>query len=87
MAECQAWRPMGCSRLAPRFPGNAPAPPLPTDHAADSVYGADAMAMGRITFSSITAAKLQPGAIEPRRVSSSATVATAIAGMARRGSG
>ena len=27
--------------------GNAPAPPLPTDHAADSVYGADAMAMGR----------------------------------------
>ncbi len=27
--------------------GNAPAPPLPTDHAADAVYGADAMAMGR----------------------------------------
>ncbi|MBI0476953.1 copper resistance protein B [Sphingomonas sp. MA1305] len=27
--------------------GNAPAPPLPTDHAADNVYGADAMAMGR----------------------------------------
>ncbi|WP_296744653.1 copper resistance protein B [Mesorhizobium sp.] len=27
--------------------GNAPAPPLPTDHAADSVYGADAMTMGR----------------------------------------
>lgn len=27
--------------------GNAPAPSLPTDHAADSVYGADAMAMGR----------------------------------------
>lgn len=27
--------------------GNAPPPPLPTDHAADSVYGADAMAMGR----------------------------------------
>jgi copper resistance protein B len=27
--------------------GNAPAPPLPTDHAADSVYGADAMMMGR----------------------------------------
>ncbi|MFS0738915.1 copper resistance protein B [Sphingomonas sp. 1P06PA] len=27
--------------------GNEPAPPFPTDHAADSVYGADAMAMGR----------------------------------------
>ena len=27
--------------------GNAAAPPLPTDHAADNVYGADAMAMGR----------------------------------------
>ncbi|NTS66711.1 copper resistance protein B [Sphingomonas sp. HHU CXW] len=27
--------------------GNTPAPPPPTDHAADSVYGADAMAMGR----------------------------------------
>ena len=27
--------------------GNAPPPPLPTDHAADSVYGADAMMMGR----------------------------------------
>ena len=27
--------------------GNAPAPPLPTDHAADAVYGADAMARGR----------------------------------------
>lgn len=27
--------------------GNAPPPPLPTDHAADAVYGAPAMAMGR----------------------------------------
>ena len=27
--------------------GNAPPPPVPTDHAADSVYGADAMMMGR----------------------------------------
>lgn len=27
--------------------GNAPPPPLPTDHAADRVFGADAMAMGR----------------------------------------
>jgi copper resistance protein B len=27
--------------------GNAPPPPLPTDHAADQVYGAQAMAMGR----------------------------------------
>jgi copper resistance protein B len=27
--------------------GNAPPPPLPTDHAADNVYGSDAMAMGR----------------------------------------
>ena len=27
--------------------GNGSAPPLPTDHAADSVYGQDAMAMGR----------------------------------------
>ena len=27
--------------------GNAPPPPLPTDHAADGVYGADAMMMGR----------------------------------------
>ena len=27
--------------------GNAPPPPVPTDHAADRVYGADAMAMGR----------------------------------------
>lgn len=27
--------------------GNAPPPPLPTDHAADGVYGADAMTMGR----------------------------------------
>lgn len=28
-------------------PGNAPAPPVPTDRAADAVYGADAMHMGR----------------------------------------
>jgi len=27
--------------------GDAPPPPLPTDHAADAVYGADAMQMGR----------------------------------------
>lgn len=27
--------------------GNAPPPPLPTDHAADQVYGSQAMAMGR----------------------------------------
>lgn len=27
--------------------GNAPPPPVPTDHAADRVYGADAMMMGR----------------------------------------
>lgn len=27
--------------------GNAPAPPFPTDHAADSVYGVEAMGMGR----------------------------------------
>ncbi|MGE5564465.1 MAG: copper resistance protein B [Bacillota bacterium] len=27
--------------------GNAPPPPLPTDHAADQVYGSEAMAMGR----------------------------------------
>ena len=27
--------------------GNAPAPPVPTDHAADAVYGAEAMHMGR----------------------------------------
>ncbi|MES2902729.1 MAG: copper resistance protein B [Pseudomonadota bacterium] len=27
--------------------GNAPPPPVPADHAADSVYGADGMAMGR----------------------------------------
>jgi copper resistance protein B len=27
--------------------GNGPPPPIPTDHAADQVYGADAMAMGR----------------------------------------
>lgn len=27
--------------------GDAPAPPVPTDHAADGVYGADAMMMGR----------------------------------------
>ncbi|BCA64375.1 hypothetical protein HMP09_p0023 (plasmid) [Sphingomonas sp. HMP9] len=27
--------------------GNAPPPPVPTDHAADHVYGADAMMMGR----------------------------------------
>lgn len=27
--------------------GNAPAPPVPTDHAADQVYGSEAMAMGR----------------------------------------
>lgn len=27
--------------------GNAPPPPVPTDHAADRVYGADAMTMGR----------------------------------------
>ena len=28
-------------------PGNAPPPPVPTDHAADTVYGAPNMAMGR----------------------------------------
>ncbi len=28
-------------------PGNAPPPPIPTDHAADAAYGAPAMAMGR----------------------------------------
>jgi copper resistance protein B len=27
--------------------GNGPPPPIPTDHAADGVYGADTMAMGR----------------------------------------
>ncbi|MEO7379188.1 MAG: copper resistance protein B, partial [Sphingomicrobium sp.] len=27
--------------------GNAPPPPVPTDRAADAVYGAEAMAMGR----------------------------------------
>ena len=32
--------------------GNAPPPPVPTDHAADSVYGADGMAMGRHHLSS-----------------------------------
>jgi copper resistance protein B len=38
----------GMQQIGTALPaGNAPPPPLPTDHAADNVYGSDAMAMGR----------------------------------------
>lgn len=48
MAEMPGMATEGVQQTGTALPaGNAPAPPLPTDHAADSVYGADAMAMGR----------------------------------------
>jgi copper resistance protein B len=47
----------GVQQTGTALPGKRPRPAPADRHAADSVYGADAMAMGAITFSSITAVK------------------------------